>query len=261
MITGAKTHLPVDLKGLRVVITAGAGGIGRVMADSFAANGAEVFVSDVDAAALAECGHRGMIANAGSVADMEGFIDAGVEALGGLDVLINNAGIAGPTKRVEEVTPEELDATLQIDLASMFHTARRAIPALRAAGGGSIINLSSAAGRFGFQLRSPYAAAKWGVVGFTKTLAIELGPEGIRCNAILPGLVDGPRIRAVIRAKADAAGIGENAQTEKAVGTTSLRSFVSQHDIANMALYLASPFGATISGQALAVDADLQVLI
>jgi NAD(P)-dependent dehydrogenase (short-subunit alcohol dehydrogenase family) len=261
MIVGAKTHLPVDLTGLRVAITGAAGGIGLVMANSFASCGARLFISDVNEAALQECGHGGMIANAGSSAEMEGFIDRAVEHLGGLDVLVNNAGIAGPTKRVEDVTPEELDATLQIDLAAMFHTARRAIPALREAGGGSIINLSSAAGRFGFQLRSPYAAAKWGVVGFTKTLAIELGPDSIRVNAILPGLVDGPRIRSVIKAKADAAGIGENAQTERAVATTSLRCFVSQHDIANMALYLCSPFGATISGQAMAVDGDLQVLI
>lgn len=261
MIVGANTHLPVDLSGLRVAITGAAGGIGLVMADSFAACGSRVFISDVNEEALAECGHAGMIADAGSFAAMEGFIDRAVAHFGGLDVLVNNAGIAGPTKRVEEVTPEELDATLQIDLAAMFHTARRAIPAMRASGGGSIINLSSAAGRFGFQLRSPYAAAKWGVVGFTKTLAIELGPDGIRVNAILPGLVDGPRIRSVIKAKADAAGIGENAQTERAVATTSLRCFVSQHDIANMALYLCSPFGATISGQAMSVDADLQVLI
>ncbi len=261
MITGAKTHLPVDLTGLRVAITGAAGGIGLVMANSFAACGAVVFISDVNATALAECGHAGIIADAGSATEMEGFIDSAVEHLGGLDVLINNAGIAGPTKKVEDVTPDELDATLQIDLAAMFHTVRRAIPAMRKSGGGSIINLSSAAGRFGFALRSPYAAAKWGVVGFTKTLAIELGPDSIRVNAILPGLVDGPRIRQVIRAKADAAGIGENAQTERAVATTSLRCFVTQHDITNMALYLCSPFGATISGQAMAVDADLQVLI
>ena len=261
MIVGAKTHLPVDLTGLRVAITGAAGGIGLVMASSFASCGARVFISDVNESALAECGLPGMIANAGSSAEMEGFVDSAVEHLGGLDVLINNAGIAGPTKPVEQVTPEELDATLQIDLAAMFHTARRAIPALRKSGGGAIINLSSAAGRFGFQLRSPYAAAKWGVIGFTKTLAIELGPDSIRVNAILPGLVDGPRIRAVIKAKADAAKIGENAQTERAVATTSLRCFVSQHDIANMALYLCSPFGATISGQSLAVDGDLQVLI
>jgi len=261
MITGATTHLPVSLEGMRVAITGAAGGIGLVMADSFAACGARVFVSDVDEMALATCGHAGMIADAGSAGAMEGFVDTAVARLGGLDVLINNAGIAGPTKKVEDVTPEELDATLQIDLAALFHTCRRAVPALRAAGGGSIINLSSAAGRFGFPLRSPYAAAKWGVVGFTKTLAIELGTASIRVNAILPGLVDGPRIRRVIKAKADAAGIGENAQTDAALATASLRCFVTQHDIANMALYLCSPFGRTISGQAISVDGDLQVLI
>jgi NAD(P)-dependent dehydrogenase (short-subunit alcohol dehydrogenase family) len=261
MVIGARTALTVDLTGLRVAITGAAGGIGRVMADCFASCGAVVFVSDIDAAALAGCGHAGQLADAGDAGAMEGFVDAAVAHLGGLDVLVNNAGIAGPTKKVEEITPEELDATLRIDLAAMFHTARRAVPALRAAGGGSIINLSSAAGRFGFPLRSPYAAAKWGVIGFTKTLAIELGPQGIRVNAILPGLVDGPRIRAVIAAKAAAAGTSENEQTDRAVGTTSLRCFVSQQDIANMALYLCSPFGATISGQALAVDGDMQVLI
>jgi NAD(P)-dependent dehydrogenase (short-subunit alcohol dehydrogenase family) len=245
MISGARTPLTVDLTGQRVVITAGANGIGKVMADSFAACGARVFVSDVDPAALDSCGHAGMRANAGVAAECEAFIDAAVKHLGGLDVLVNNAGIAGPTTPVEKVTPEELDATLQIDLASMFHCARRAIPALRAAGGGAVINLSSAAGRFGFALRAPYAAAKWGVIGFTKSLSIELGADGVRVNAILPGPVDGPRI-------------SENEMTDRTVGVTSLKCFVTQQDIANMALYLASPFGRTISGQAMCVDADMQ---
>jgi NAD(P)-dependent dehydrogenase (short-subunit alcohol dehydrogenase family) len=258
MVTGARLPLTVDLSGLRVAITGGANGIGRVMADSFAACGAQAFVSDVDEAALAACPHRGMRADAGVAAECEQFVDAAVSRLGGLDVLVNNAGIAGPTAPVEQVTPDALDATLRIDLAAMFHCARRAIPALRASGGGAIINLSSAAGRFGFPLRAPYAAAKWGVVGFTKSLSIELGADGIRVNAILPGPVDGPRIRAVIRDKAAAARISENEMTERTVATTSLRCFVTQQDIANMALYLASPFGATISGQAIAVDGDMQ---
>jgi NAD(P)-dependent dehydrogenase (short-subunit alcohol dehydrogenase family) len=261
MIEGARTPLPLDLTGLRVAITAGAGGIGRVIADSFAACGGRVFVSDVDDAALASCGHAGMRADAGRVADLESFMDAALGQLGGLDVLVNNAGIAGPTAKVEDVKPEELDATLQIDIASMFHCARRAVPALRAAGGGSIVNLSSAAGKFGFPLRSPYSAAKWGVVGFTRTLAMELGRDGIRVNAILPGLVEGPRIRSVLRNKALAAGVSDNEQTERSLANVSLRCFVTQQDIANMALYLCSPFGATISGQALAVDGDMQVLI
>jgi NAD(P)-dependent dehydrogenase (short-subunit alcohol dehydrogenase family) len=260
MISGARTPLTVDLGGYRVAITAGANGIGKVMADSFAACGASVFVSDVDPRALAECGYPGMRADAGVAAECEAFVDEAVKHLGGLDVLVNNAGIAGPTAPVEQVTPEELDATLRIDLASMFHCSRRAIPALRAAGGGAVINLSSAAGRFGFALRAPYSAAKWGVIGFTKSLSIELGSDAIRVNAILPGPVDGPRIRAVIKAKAEAeaAGISENEMTDRTVGVTSLKCFVTQQDIANMALYLASPFGRTISGQAMCVDADMQ---
>ncbi len=258
MVTGANRPLTVDLSGLRVAITAGANGIGKAMADSFTACGASVFVCDIDEAALAVCTHPRMRADAGVSADCEAFIDAAAARLGGLDVLVNNAGIAGPTARVEDVTPEALDATLRIDLASMFHCSRRAIPHIRRAGGGAIINLSSAAGRFGFPLRAPYSAAKWGVIGFTKSLSIELGPDGVRVNAILPGPVDGPRIRAVIKAKADAAGISDNEMTERTVGTTSLRCFVTQQDIANMALYLASPFGATISGQAISVDADMQ---
>ncbi len=260
MPQGALIPVPLDLSALRVAITAGAGGIGRVMADSFAACGAHVFVSDVDEAALAACGHQGVRADAGRAADLEAFMDAALSALGGLDVLVNNAGIAGPTAPVEDVTPADLDATLQTDLASMFHCARRAVPALRQSGGGSIVNLSSAAGKFGFPLRSPYSAAKWGVVGFTRTLAMELGPDNIRVNAILPGLVDGPRIRSVLRNKAQAAGISDNEQTERSVSTVSLRCFVTQQDIANMALYLCSPFGATISGQAISVDGGMEGL-
>ena len=261
MTQAATTPIPLDLTGLRVAITAGAGGIGRVMADSFAACGAAVFVSDIDEAALAACGHPGMRADAGQASDLDRFMDAAMAALDGLDVLVNNAGIAGPTKRVEDVTPDELDAVLQTDLASMFHCARRAVPLLRAAGGGSIVNLSSAAGKFGFPLRSPYSAAKWGVVGFTRTLAMELGPDRIRVNAILPGFVDGSRIRSVIRNKAAAKGVSDNEQTELALQTVALRCFVGQQDIANMALYLCSPFGATISGQAISVDGGLEGLI
>ncbi|MBR0653150.1 SDR family oxidoreductase [Roseomonas terrae] len=252
--------MTVDLAGLRVAISAGAGGIGRVMADSFAGRGAKVFVCDVDDEALADCPHPRMRTDMGDTAACEEFVDVAASTLGGLDVLVNNAGIAGPTARVEDVTPEALEATLRIDLAAMFHCARRAVPHLRNAGGGSIVNLSSAAGRFGFPLRSPYAAAKWGVVGFTKSLSIELGPDRIRVNAILPGLVAGDRIRRVIEAKAQAQGVSFKEKEAELLRDVSLRSYVTQHDITNMALYLCSPFGATISGQALSVDGDVQRL-
>ena len=261
MTLAATSAVPLDLSGLRVAITAGAGGIGRVMADSFAECGAHPFVSDIDEAALAACAHPSIRANAGDPADLDRFMDAALARLGGLDILVNNAGIAGPTKPVEEVTPAELDAVLQIDLASLFHCARRAVPMLRQAGGGSIVNLSSAAGKFGFPLRSPYSAAKWGIVGFTRTLAMELGPDRINVNAILPGLVDGPRIRSVLRNKAQAKGVSDNQETDEALARVSLRTFVSQQDIANMALYLCSPFGRTISGQAISVDGGMEGLM
>jgi NAD(P)-dependent dehydrogenase (short-subunit alcohol dehydrogenase family) len=231
------------------------------MADSFAACGAWVFLCDVDREALASCPHPSVFADVEGPEGCDAFMDAALAHLGGLDVLLNNAGIAGPTARVEDVAPEALSRTLKIDLEAMFHCARRAVPALRDAGGGSIVNLSSAAGRFGFPLRSPYAAAKWGVVGFTKSLAVELGPDRIRVNAILPGLVAGDRIRRVIEAKAQAKGVSFRDEEAESLKNNSLRTYVTPHDITNMALYLCSPFGATISGQALAVDGDMQSLI
>lgn len=258
---GSTTPLTVRLDGLRVAVTAGAAGIGRVMADSFAACGARVFLCDVDREALAACPHPSVFADVESAEGCDAFMDVALAHLGGLDVLLNNAGIAGPTARVEDVAPDALSRTLKIDLEAMFHCARRAVPALREAGGGSIVNLSSAAGRFGFPLRSPYAAAKWGVVGFTKSLATELGPDRIRVNAILPGLVAGDRIRRVIEAKAQAKGVSFRDEEAESLRNNSLRTYVTPHDITNMALFLCSPFGATISGQALAVDGDMQSLI
>ena len=259
-MAGSTAPLTVRLDGLRVAVTAGAAGIGRVMADSFAACGARVFLCDVDREALAACPHPSVFADVETPEGCDSFMDAALSHLGGLDALLNNAGIAGPTARVEDVAPEALSRTLKIDLEAMFHCARKAVPALREAGGGSIVNLSSAAGRFGFPLRSPYAAAKWGVVGFTKSLAVELGPDRIRVNAILPGLVAGDRIRRVIEAKAQAKGVSFRDEEAESLKNNSLRTYVTPHDITNMALYLCSPFGATISGQALAVDGDTQTL-
>ena len=181
--------------------------------------------------------------------------------LGGLDVLVNNAGIAGPTARVEDIKPEDWDRCIAVDLNGMFYCTRLAMPMLKANGrerGGSVINLSSVAGRLGFGMRTPYAAAKWGVVGFTKSLAVEAGPDGIRVNCIQPGNVEGDRINRVIESKAKAFGISLEQQRQALLETTSLRSFVTARDIANMALFLATDAGRHISGQALSVCGDMQ---
>lgn len=255
---------PID--GQRIIVTAGAAGIGRAIAGQFIAGGARVFICDVDRAALDEFrkAHPKAGATVADVADAQQVDRLFAEAatfLGGLDVLVNNAGIAGPTGPVEELSQEDWRRTLAINLEGQFLCTRRAVPLLRQAGGGAIINLSSAAGRFGFARRTPYAASKWGVVGFTKSLAVELGPDNIRVNAILPGAVDGPRIQRVIAAKAESLGVPLKEMEARYVSQASLKRMVTADDIAAMAVFLASPAGYNISGQALSVDADTQYLI
>jgi len=250
----------------RVIVTAGASGIGLAVARAFAREGARVYVSDVDLAAL-EALTRTDAALAHSVCDVadrtqvQRMFAAALDHLGGLDVLVNNAGIAGPTAPCEAVPPDEWDRTLAVNITGQFNCARVAIPHLRKSANASIINLSSAAGRFGFPMRTPYAASKWGVIGFTKSLSIELGGDGIRVNAICPGSVAGPRIDHVFASKAKARGVDPSVVREEAVAKTSLHRLVSADDIANAILFLCSPAGANISGHALPIDADTQALV
>jgi NAD(P)-dependent dehydrogenase (short-subunit alcohol dehydrogenase family) len=253
-------------QGLRVLVTAGAAGIGRAIAQTFAVNGARVHICDVDQTALETSARERpdisrSLADVSQVEDVERlFADVKLQ-FGGLDVLVNNAGIAGPTAKVEDIQPADWERCIAVDLNGMFYCTRLAMPLLKANGrerGGSVINLSSVAGRLGFGMRTPYAAAKWGVVGFTKSLAIEAGPDGIRVNCIQPGDVEGERIERVIKAKAAAFGVTPDQQKQTLLDTISLRTFVSAQDIANMALFLATEAGRHISGQALSVCGDKQ---
>ena len=252
----------VSANGLRVLVTAGAAGIGRAITETFVAQGARVHICDIDRAALEEV-KRALpqatqtVADVAVLAEVDRLFADAKRALGGLDVLVNNAGIAGPTAKVEDIRPEDWDRCIAVDLNSMFYCTRLAMPLIKAAGGGSIINLSSVAGRLGFSMRTPYAAAKWAVVGFTKSLAIEAGPDKVRVNCIQPGTVEGDRINRVIDAKARAFGIPFEQQKQKLLETVSLRTFVTAQDIANMALFLATDAGKHISGQAVSVCGDL----
>jgi NAD(P)-dependent dehydrogenase (short-subunit alcohol dehydrogenase family) len=257
--------MDMGLTGARALVTAGAAGIGLEIARAFVREGAKVHVCDVDAEALAALAASDpkLTASRCDVADraqVAALFEDALKALGGLDVLVNNAGIAGPTGRVEEINPEDWDRCVQVCLTSQFNCARLAIPHLRKSANASIVNLSSAAGKLGFPLRSPYSAAKWGVIGFTKTLAAELGPEGIRCNAVLPGIVAGERIRRVFEAKAQQRGVSFAELEATMLQYTSMKSYVTPQQIADQIVFIASERGRTISGQALSVCADTTML-
>ena len=257
--------MDLRLDGKRVVLTAGGAGIGRVTLQTVIEAGARVVTCDVDQAALDRL--RGELpqvpaipADVADEAAIDRLFELALEQLGGIDILINNAGIAGPTGPIEEITPDDWRRTLEVNLSSQYLCARRAVPHIRAAGGGSIVNLSSAAGRFGFALRTPYCASKWAVVGLTKALAIELGPDQIRVNAICPGAVEGDRINRVIAAKAEARGVSFEAMREQYVEAASMKRLIGPQDIANMILFLCSDAGRLVSGQVIGVDGNVEYL-
>jgi NAD(P)-dependent dehydrogenase (short-subunit alcohol dehydrogenase family) len=253
-------------KGLRVLVTAGAAGIGRVIARTFHEHGARVHICDIDEKALASTKKQlpavtQTLADVARLDDVERLFADVKKALHGLDVLVNNAGVAGPTAKVEDIRPEDWDRTIAIDLNGMFYCTRRAMPLIKEAGGGSIINLSSAAGRLAFPMRTPYSAAKWAIVGFTESLAAEAGPDKVRVNCIQPGIVEGERIDRVIQAKAKALGASEEEVRSRMVEGVSMKTTVTPQDIANVALFLATAPGRHISGQAISVCGGTRYLV
>ncbi|MGF1610116.1 MAG: SDR family oxidoreductase [Kiloniellales bacterium] len=254
-----------SLAGKRVLVTAGARGIGRAIAAGFLANGARVHICEVDAEALAAAKEAlpdlgGTLTDVSKPEDVERLFDEAEARLGGLDALVNNAGIAGPTGPIESLEHADWLRTLDVNLNGMFLCLKRAVPLLRQAGGGSIVNLASTAGTFGYPLRTPYAASKWAVVGLTKSLAMELGPDRIRVNAICPGSVEGERIERVIAAEAKARGVSKAAVRESYTRGVSLKTFVTAEEIADMVLFVCCDLGAKVSGQALAVDGNTETL-
>ena len=257
--------MDLDIKGLRVLVTAGANGIGLSIARAFVREGARVHTCDVDDAALTALANSdpSITQTKCDVSDRRAVKRLFEEATGnlrGLDVLVNNAGVAGPTSKIEEMNPEDWDRCLEICLTGQFNCTRLAVPLLRQSGNASIVNISSAAGKVGFAMRAPYAAAKWGVIGFTKSLSIELGPDNIRVNAILPGLVAGDRQRRVLEAKAQQRGISYAEMERTAFSYTSIKEYVTPDQLADQILFMCSPRGRTISGQAISICGDTQML-
>jgi len=248
-----------------VLVTGAASGIGRRAAERFLERGDEVHICDVSADMVGEFleanpSATGSVADIGNRDDVERVFAELAQHHEHLDVLVNNAGIAGPSAPIDTHDEDGWDQCIQVNLSGTFYMTRRAVPFLRKSGGGAIINISSTAALHGYPLRSAYAASKWAMMGLMKTWAMELGPEGIRVNAVCPTSVEGPRIDAVIAREAEQRGLSIDKVREVYLRQTSMRSFVSPDEVADTILFLASDAARKISGQSISVDGHTEGL-
>jgi len=248
------------LDGQRAIVTAGAGGAGLVIAQTLAGQGATVFVGDIDSEAVVALpdGLFGTVVDVSEPDDVRRWLSPIVED--GIDILVNNAGIAGPTQPVEDITPEEWRRCIAVGLDSQYLCAREVVPTMKETGEGSIVNIASTAGYMGMPYRAPYVAAKFGVVGLTKTLAMELGRAGIRVNAIAPGSIVGDRMDRVVAAQAATDGLAISEVEAMYTQGVSLARFIDPQEIADMVLYLCSPQARSISGQVIGIDGNTETL-
>lgn len=250
---------------MKVIVTAAASGIGHRIATRFASEGASVFIGDRDVDALATAiaetpGIDGAVVDLGSHEEVAEFIAKAMDKLGGIDVLINNVGIAGPTALLENVTPEEWDHTMRLNLGSHFYCSREVIPKMKHQRSGLIINISSIAGQFGYPFHGPYAISKAGVIALMNTLAMELGPFNVRVNTICPCAVNGPRIDSVMEVEAENSGIPLDLVREAFLTQNSMRRFIEADDVAALAYFLATDQARMITGQEIAVDGNAETI-
>lgn len=246
----------------KVLVTGGAGGIGLAVARRFHEAGDRVIICDTDAAGLeaateAMPGLQGVSCDVARRDDVDRLFGALADTLDGLDILVNNVGVGGPTQAADQLSSEDWQRVLDVNLTGTFEVTRRAIPLLKSSAG-TIITMSSAAGRYGYPNRIAYATTKWGLIGFTKTLAMELGAYDVTANAILPGAVGGERFERVISGRAEVSGRSFDEEIALGLASQSLKRIVPPAHVADLAYFLASPAGRSISGAALPMDCDLQ---
>lgn len=252
-----------SLAGQRAIVTAGAGGIGLEIARALHQQGAKVWICDIDDAAIdkAVAAVPGLSAARCDVSDpdaCDGFVQDAVAAMGGLDILINNAGIAGPAAPLQDIAIVDWQRTFDINVHGQFYTARAAIPHIKQAGGGTIVCMASVAGKYAFPLRAPYAASKAAVIAMARSLSVELGPHRIRVNAIAPGVVSGDRIHRVFTDRAKTRGVTYEQMQAIALRAVSLGKMVDPQEVADMVLFLCAPTGRSITGQVISVCGGLE---
>ena len=247
----------------RIIVTAGASGIGLAVAQNFLAQGARVFICDVSQGMLDKSisqhpGLQGGIADVGNPQQVETFFANAISEMGGVDVLINNAGIGGPRGQIEDISYTDWDDSIRINLSGMFYCVKQVIPAMKQQGNGSIINISTISAKTGLPGRLPYVASKVGVLGFSHNLARELGSFNIRCNTILPGLMDNSRGRLLVEKLANAKNISVEEGEQEYLRYISMRAWIQPSEIAAMALFLTSDEAKHITAQEIAVDGNLE---
>ena len=253
------------IKGLKIVITAGASGIGSEIAQVLSQAGAKVFICDKDQEALDQFSKNNpeiisLMADISNEEEVLSAFDAVKDQFGEINALINNAGIAGPSSKLEDTNFNDWQNTLNVNLNGTFLSAKSAIPLLRSAGGGSIINMGSTSSFMGTPLRSSYSATKWGLIGLTKTWAMEYGKENIRINTICPSSVNGDRIDQVIDREAKYRNVTPEEIKAAYLSQTSMKSFIDAEEIAGMIVYLLSPLARKITGQMLVIDGHTENL-
>ena len=253
------------LDGQRALITGAGSGIGKVMAQHFEKVEARIWICDAETDNLKQSlkenpDWNGTPCDVSDENQVDQLFKEMSDSFGGLEILVNNAGIAGPTAPVEEIDPDEWRRSVGVNLNGAFYCTRLATPLLKNSPKASIINISSVAGRLGFARRLPYASTKWAMIGFTESLAKELGPSGIRVNALLPGIVEGPRIEGVFQARAESEGVPYKEVRDRVLNNVSMKRMVSAGDVAEMAVFLCSEAGKNISGQSISVCGNVKNL-
>lgn len=247
----------------RVIVTAGGSGIGRAIVDRFVASGALVHTCDVQPDMLDEVisgsdSVSGTLADVGKPSDVEALVSEAVDRMGGVDVLVNNAGIGGPRAALEDVSYEDWDQTIRVNLNGMFYCIKNVAPHMKAQKSGCIVNISTASAKVALPMRSPYVASKVGVLGLSHTVAREYGPFGIRCNTILPGLIDNERGRGIVANQAKERGISAKEREAEFLEFISLKCWIDPSEVGDLAVFLASNAGRHITAQEIAMDGNVE---